>query len=97
MAGKIWRWLRGPRNPSRVPVVVYVRGDCSLCDDALALLEKHRQQYSLDVELRDVDESPELASKYGDRVPVILIDGRERLWGKISEPLLLRNLAARRS
>ena len=36
----------------------------------------------------DVDADPELRAEYGDRVPVILIDGREHGFWAVEEPRL---------
>ncbi|MGH3610816.1 MAG: glutaredoxin family protein, partial [Pseudonocardiaceae bacterium] len=36
----------------------------------------------------DVDADPELRAEYGDRVPVILIDGREHGFWSVEEPRL---------
>jgi hypothetical protein len=40
----------------------------------------------------DVDADPELADTYGDRVPVILVDGREHGYWRVEEARLLRAL-----
>ena len=34
----------------------------------------------------DVDADPELRAEYGDRVPVIMIDGREHGFWRVEEP-----------
>lgn len=66
--------------------VLYTRQGCHLCDEAWQMLEGIRQQ----VELVDVDSDVALVQRYGDRVPVLLIDGRERMWGKFNRVLLRR-------
>jgi hypothetical protein len=41
----------------------------------------------------DVDSDVELLREYGDRVPVILLDGREHGYWRVEEDRLLRDLA----
>ncbi len=62
-----------------VPVVtLYGKPGCHLCDDARAAVAA-----ALDgrpVELREVDVSldPSLERAYGERIPVVAVDGEER-------------------
>ena len=70
-------------------VILYTRAGCHLCDDAEAVLAAH----GLHAERVDVDRHPELRARYGECVPVVEIDGKERFRGRI-DPLLLRRLIA---
>ena len=40
----------------------------------------------------DVDADPELQAEYGDRVPVVLLDGREHSYFTVDVPRLRRDL-----
>jgi hypothetical protein len=40
----------------------------------------------------DVDTDPELRAEYGDRVPVVLLDGREHSYFTVDVPRLRRDL-----
>jgi len=73
-----------------VEIIVYTRVGCHLCDDAKALLERH----GLTVETVDIDRDPQLVERYGQCVPVVFVDGRERFRGRI-DPVLLRRLLRR--
>jgi len=42
----------------------------------------------------DVDADPALKALYGERVPVLEVHGRVRMWGKWNRVLLERTLAA---
>ena len=56
-----------------VPVLtVYERTGCHLCEDLLATLAEWRAELGFEVERIDVDGSPELAARYGPRVPVLV-------------------------
>ena len=69
---------------------LYTRAGCHLCDEGLTLLER----YGLRPEIVDIDRDPKLVARYGDCVPVVEIDGRERFRGRI-DPRLLRRLLRR--
>jgi hypothetical protein len=57
-------------------LVVLSREGCGLCQDMLhALAELERSQSLPPVTVVDVDSDPELAGRYGLKVPVLLLDG----------------------
>jgi hypothetical protein len=65
-------------------VVLYERDGCHLCDEARMLLDEMigRDRYDrIDIELSD-----DLVVRYGFRVPVISIDGVDRLEAPITAP-----------
>jgi glutaredoxin len=53
------------------------RANCHLCVVAGETLQRIAAEAGLVVEELDVDADPELQAEYGDRVPVVLLDGRE--------------------
>jgi glutaredoxin len=73
---------------------MYTRSGCHLCEEAHSLLEVMRARFNFKLEIVDVDNSAELVQLYGDRVPVLMIGGKDRLWGKINPVLLDRLLRA---
>lgn len=87
-------WFRKPPGPP-IRVDVYSRAECHLCDVAWDLLERYRERHRLEMQKIDVDADPALRAAYGERVPVIVIDGKERFFGRIDEVLLRRILVQR--
>jgi glutaredoxin len=83
---------RAPRPPLRV--VMYTRSGCHLCEVAWTLLEQLQPAFGYELELVDVDHDPGLAQLYGEKVPVLVIGGKERMWGRINRVLLERLLRA---
>jgi glutaredoxin len=84
-------------EPVAVHVTFYTREGCTLCDEAQRLLAAsvaRRGRVAIEMDLRNIDGDAELVSRYGDKVPVLVIGGRERLWGKINPVLLRRTLEA---
>ena len=68
------------------------RSNCHLCDVAKAALAGLGEPWA---EV-DIGTDIELEREYGDRVPVILLDGRERGYWRVEPERLRRDLAARR-
>lgn len=58
-------------------LTVYSRVWCHLCDDLLAGLAPLREEFGFELRVLDVDEHPELEQRYGERVPVLMADGKE--------------------
>lgn len=55
--------------------MVYSRPNCGLCDEFKFQLAELLGQRAADVQVVDVDSHPELKRKYGDRIPVLTVDG----------------------
>jgi hypothetical protein len=54
-----------------------MRAGCHLCDDAEATLEGLRPRYPHTLERVDINADAELLPRYGEQIPVLVIDGRE--------------------
>ena len=67
-------------------VTLMTRQNCSLCDKAAEAVARICGELEVDWSSQDVDTDPELRAEYGDRVPVILIDGREHGFWRVEEP-----------
>lgn len=77
-------------------VTVYTRTGCSTCVTAEADVARICGELAVGWEAVDVDSDPELRSEYGDRVPVILVDGREHGFWRVEEPRLRKALVTDR-
>jgi glutaredoxin len=76
--------------PDRVPrVTVLTRVGCHLCQDAEAAVAALDAELGFGWDAVDVDADPDRQDRYGDRVPVILVDGREHGYWRV-EPERLR-------
>jgi predicted thioredoxin/glutaredoxin len=65
----------GPSTPLR-DLVVMVRDGCHLCEQFLLELSLELGPAFEQVRILDVDTDPELAVRYGLRVPVLEVDGQ---------------------
>ncbi|MBC6446507.1 glutaredoxin family protein [Actinokineospora xionganensis] len=64
------------------------RQDCHACEVAKADVGRICADLGVGWDTADVDSDPELRAEYGDRVPVILVDGEEHGYWKVEEPRL---------
>ncbi|MFG1989461.1 glutaredoxin family protein [Actinoplanes sp. NPDC048988] len=71
-------------------VTLISRNGCHLCEVAETTLDRIIPGQWSRV---DVESSIELERDYGDRVPVVLLDGAEHGYWKVEEARLLRDLA----
>lgn len=74
-------------------VVLVTRQGCHLCETAEQSLRRLAGELGFDYGEVDVDASPLLRDEYGDRVPVILVDGREHGYWRVEEARLRSALA----
>jgi glutaredoxin len=77
-------------------VTVYTREDCHLCDDAIAAVRRASDAAGrpVDVDVVDVDEDAELAERYGDRVPYVLVDGTPKFKFEVDERAVVDEIEA---
>jgi glutaredoxin len=71
-------------------VTLISRDGCHLCEVAEQTLDRIAAGGWTRV---DVESSLELERDYGDRVPVVLLDGKEHGYWKVEEDRLLRDMA----
>jgi glutaredoxin len=60
-----------------VKVVLYGKPGCHLCDDARAVVSEALAGRDVDLEEVDVTLDPALERRYGERIPVLTVDGEE--------------------
>ncbi|RBY82326.1 glutaredoxin family protein [Blastococcus sp. TF02A-26] len=77
-------------DPGRLQLVV--REGCHLCETAAGAVAPVAAEAGLAVVPVDVDADPGLQAEYGDRVPVLLLDGREHSYFTVDVPRLRRDL-----
>jgi glutaredoxin len=73
-------------------VTVMGRDGCHLCEVAEAEVARICGELGVAWAAQDVDTDPEWRAEYGDRVPVILVDGAEHGYWRVEEDRLRRAL-----
>jgi hypothetical protein len=73
-------------------LVLITRVGCHLCDVAKEAMDRVTGITGEGWRELDVDADPELQAEYGERVPVVLLDGKEHGYWRVEEERLLRDL-----
>jgi len=68
-----------------VRLTIYSGPGCSLCDKAKLLVERVAQDIPLEIDEVDITQDTELYDRYRYAIPVIALDGREVMAGKVTE------------
>ena len=58
-------------------ITIYAKPGCHLCDDARTVLDEVRSRRPFELREVDVSIDPALNRRYGERVPVVYVDGDE--------------------
>ncbi len=74
-------------------LILYVRRDCHLCAEMHRELIDLGGRLSVTVELVDIDSDPELAVRYGHKVPVLVGGDEEICHYFLDEPQLAEYLS----
>ena len=77
-------------------VVLYGKPGCHLCDEARAVVMEVSGQHPFDLEEVDVSVDPALARSYGERIPVLALDGDELFVFHVEADELARRLQSER-
>jgi glutaredoxin len=72
-------------------LTLYGKPGCCLCEEAREAIDTVRAERPLELEEVDVSLDPALHRRYGERIPVVAIDGLEVLELHV-EPAALRQL-----
>jgi hypothetical protein len=83
---------------SRPQVQLLTRAGCTICDGVRAQLQQLAAELDFDLSTTDVDAAAaagdsSLRAEFGDRLPVVLLDGREHSYWEVDEPRLRKDLA----
>ena len=73
-------------------LVLYSRPGCHLCDVAKEALARVCAATGESWREVDISHDPELEADYGDRIPVLELDGKEHGYWRVEERRLLRDL-----
>jgi glutaredoxin len=63
--------------PCMALVTLYGKPGCHLCDDAREIVERVRAEHPFELTEVDVSLDPVLNREYGERIPVVEVDGEE--------------------
>jgi glutaredoxin len=58
-------------------ITLYGKPGCHLCDDARQVVAGVRAQRAFELEEIDITVDPRLEARYGERIPVVAVNGEE--------------------
>lgn len=71
-------------------VRLYSKPGCHLCEDALQQLENLRGDYDFLLEEVNIEDDPALKAKLGEQIPVVTVDGGNRVASTVTPERLRR-------
>jgi hypothetical protein len=74
-------------------VVFYTRRRCCLCDTALAVVLATRREVDFALQVIDIDGDASLVARYGDKIPVVVVDGRMHAKYRVDAQAFRRRLS----
>ncbi len=72
-----------------ITIEVMTKKDCALCDDAKEIIEQVIAEIPAEIKMTDIESDPELFERYKEKIPVVLINGKESFLYKV-HPITLR-------
>jgi glutaredoxin len=73
-------------------VTLYGKPGCHLCDEAREVVERVRAEHPFDLREVDVSLDPGLNREYGERIPVLSVNGEELFDFFVEEAVLVERL-----
>jgi glutaredoxin len=73
-------------------VTLYGKAGCHLCDDARKVIDEVRATHEFELKEVDIALDPGLFRRYGERIPVVAVDGVERFEFFVDPAELTRSL-----
>lgn len=83
-----------PEGSADARVTLYSRPGCHLCEDARVIIAAVCEELGEAFVEVSIDDDPELARRYGEEIPVTLVDGRQHDFWRV-DPARLRAALAR--
>ncbi len=72
-----------------ITIEVMTKKDCALCDDAKEIIEQVIAELPAELKMTDIESDLELFERYKEKIPVVLINGKESFLYKV-HPVTLR-------
>jgi len=73
-------------------ITLYGKPGCHLCETARTVVERVRTEHPFELEEIDVSVDPVLHARYGERIPVLELDGEELFEFFVDESELARRV-----
>jgi glutaredoxin len=74
-------------------LTLYSRPECHLCDEMKAVVAEVTREMAHELTEIDISADPELERRYGTRIPVLMVNGREAFQHRVQASELRGRLA----
>jgi hypothetical protein len=74
-------------------VTLYSKPDCCLCDEALEVIARVRDEHPFELVKVNIESDARLSAVHGERIPVVLVDGDEKFVYRVDEESLMLMVA----
>jgi len=72
-----------------ITIEIMTKSGCCLCDDAREIIEQVIAEIPVEIKMTDIESDPVLFERYSEKIPVVLINGKESFVYKV-HPITLR-------
>ncbi len=72
-----------------ITIEIMTKSGCCLCDDAREIIEQVIAEIPVEIKMTNIESDPELLERYKEKIPVVLINGKESFVYKV-HPITLR-------
>ncbi len=72
-----------------ITIEIMTKSGCCLCDDAREIIEQVIVGIPAEIKMTNIASDPELLERYKEKIPVVLINGKESFVYKV-HPITLR-------
>ena len=76
----------------QIQIEILTKKDCGLCDDAKEVVERVLPDFPATLKMIDIESHSDLFEKYKEKIPVVLINGKENFVYKVHEITLRKKL-----
>lgn len=73
-------------------MTLYGKAGCHLCEEARQVVDRVRERHPFELREVDVTLDPNLFREYGERIPVLAVDGEELFEYFVEEAALVERL-----
>ena len=78
-------------------LLVYSKPGCHLCEEAVRVLTQFQTQVPFTLEEINIEDDPALFAKYGEQIPVVLLNGEFLFEYAVDEDILRQKLEQQKS
>ena len=69
----------------QIQIEILTKKDCGLCVDAKEIVERVLPDFPVTLKMIDIESNSDLFEKYKEKIPVVLINGKENFVYKVNE------------